>query len=326
MFEYTPREGIMTEIILIVAPVAGLVLLGWSTARSGYLPPEAVAVLPAFAFKVTMPALIFRAFVTVEELPSAPESMIAVYFGAVAIVWILTSLVVVYVLRRPPPDAAPIAMASSFSNSVMLGLPLSIAAFGDAATIPAAIIIAIDTPLMWLAAVIHIELALNGRRGVKLEAVKPIMARLATNPIIVATLAGVIARLAGLQLDDLSRRFLDLLADAAVPTALLALGMSLSGFRMQGQTATLVAMTILKLAVFPIVVFALASLVITLPPVWFVVALLFAALPVGANPFLFAAQYDRAAGTLSASIAVTTVLSLFTITALLVYLKSVPGL
>ncbi len=315
----------MIEIALIVAPVAGLVLLGWTVAWSGYLPRDATTVLPAFAFKVTMPALIFRAFVTVEELPSAPESMIAVYFGAVAIVWVLTSLVVVFVLRRPPPDAAPIAMASSFSNTVMLGLPLSIAAFGDAATIPAAIIIAIDTPLMWLAAVIQIEFALNGRRGVNLMAVKPILVRLATNPIIVATLTGVVARLAGLQLDDLSRRFLDLLADAAVPTALLALGMSLAGFRLQGQAATLVAMTILKLAVLPAMVFVLAAYVISLPPVWFAVALLFAALPVGANPFLFAAQYGRAANTLSASIAVTTVLSLFTITTLLFYLKQLPA-
>ena len=35
--------------------------------------------------------------------------VLAVYFGAVAIIWILTSFVVVYVLRRPAPDAAPIA-------------------------------------------------------------------------------------------------------------------------------------------------------------------------------------------------------------------------
>ena len=314
----------MSEIVLIVAPVAGLVLLGWAVAKTGYLPGEAVSVLPAFAFRVTMPALIFRAFVSVDSLPSAPETMIFVYFGAVAIIWVLASAVTVVVLRRPAPDAAPISMATSFSNTVMLGLPLSYAAFGPEAAIPAAIIIAIDTPLMWLAAVLHVELALHGRSGLKFATVKPVLLRLFTNPIIIATLAGVAARLAGLQLGELPARFVNLLADAAVPTALFALGMSLSTFRLAGQVPTLIAMTVLKLAIMPAVVLGLAMYVWPLSPVWFAVAMLFAALPVGANPYLFAAQYGRAGGTVSASIAVTTVLSLATVSAMLLYLKGLP--
>ena len=314
----------MSEIVLIVAPVAGLVLLGWVVAKTGYLPAEAVSVLPAFAFRVTMPALIFRAFVSVDSLPSSPQAMIIVYFGAVAVIWLLATIATTVLLARPAPDAAPIAMASSFSNTVMLGLPLSLAAFGAEAAIPAAIIIAIDTPVMWLAAVLHIELALHGRSGLRFATVKPIILRLLTNPIIIATLTGVVARLAGLQLDELPARFIDLLADAAVPTALFALGMSLSAFRLSGQVPTLVAMTILKLAIMPAVVFALAIYIWPMSPTWFAVAMLFAALPVGANPYLFAAQYECAQGTLSASIAVTTVLSLFTVSAMLYYLKGLP--
>ena len=311
----------MSEIILIVAPVAGLVLLGWAVAKTGYLPAEAASVLPAFAFRVTMPALIFRAFVSVDTLPSSPETMIFVYFGAVAVIWVLATVATTLVLARPAPDAAPISMASSFSNTVMLGLPLSFAAFGPEAAIPAAIIIAIDTPVMWLAAVLHIELALHGRLGLRLATVKPMLVRLLTNPIIIATLSGVVARLTDLQLGELPARFVDLLADAAVPTALFALGMSLSTFRLAGQVPTLIAMTILKLVIMPAVVFVLAMYVWPLSSTWFAVAMLFATLPVGANPYLFAAQYGRAQGTLSASIAVTTVLSLVTVSAMLYYLK-----
>jgi len=313
----------MHEIILIVAPVSGLVLLGWLAGRLRYLPEAAASALPAFAFKVTMPALIFRAFISVDDLPAAPEAMVLVYFGAVAVVWIVTTLVVLYILRRPAPDAAPIAMASCFSNSVMLGLPLSYAAFGPEATIPAAIIIAIDTPVMWLAAVLHIEATLQRERGFNFGALLPIFQRLFTNPIILATLAGIAGRYGGLQLGELPSRFLNLLADAAVPTALFALGLSLSTFRLRGQTPTLIAMAILKLALLPAVVYVLAVYLFALPPIWFAVAMLFAALPVGANPYLFAAQYGRAEGTLSASIAVTTMLSVFTVSAMLYYLKHI---
>ena len=311
----------MYDIILIVAPVAALVLLGWCAGKFDYLPPQASSILPAFAFRVTMPALIIRAFLSVEHLPAAPEAMVAVYFGAVTIVWLLTTLLVILVLRRATPDAAPISMGATFSNSVMLGLPLSFAAFGPEAAIPAAIIIAIDTPLMWLAAVLQIEVSQASGRASLGSALKPVFGRLLTNPIILATLAGVAWRIAGVQLGEVPSRFLDLLADAAVPTALVALGLSLSTFRLGGQMPTLITMTIIKLAVLPGVVFLLASYVMPLPPLWFAVALLFAALPVGANPYLFAAQYGRAEGALSASIAVTTVLSLVTVSILLLYLK-----
>ena len=81
-------------------------------------------------------------------------------------------------------------------------------------------------------------------------------------------------------------------------------------------------MTVFKLLIMPAVVVALALFVWPLPPVWFATAVLFAALPVGANPFLFAAQYERAQGTLSASIAGTTVLSLLTVSAVLYLLKN----
>lgn len=312
----------MHEILLIVAPVAGLVLLGFVAAKLNCLPEAAIAGLPAFAFKVTMPALIFRAFLSVNELPSAPEAMIYVYFGTVAIIWVLISLLTVALLRRPAADAAPISMATSFSNSVMLGLPLSLSAFGPESTISAAIIIAIDTPLMWLVAVTQIEFALAGERRFSLAALRPVIIRLFTNPIILATLAGVSGRFAGLELSGVPERFIDLLAGAAVPVALFAMGMTLSTFSLRGQTPTLIVMTVFKLLLMPMIVVLLAHYVWPLPPVWFATAVLFAALPVGANPFLFAAQYERAQGTLSASIAVTTMLSLVTVSAVLYLLKN----
>ena len=223
----------MHEILLIVAPVAGLVLLGFVAAKLNYLPEAAIAGLPAIAFKVTMPALIFRAFLSVDELRSAPEAMIYVYVGTVAIIWVLVSLLTVALLRRPAADAAPISMATCFSNSVMLGLPLSLSAFGPQSTIPAAIIIAIDTPLMWLVAVTQIELALPGGRRFSLAALRPVIIRLFTNPIILATLAGVSGRLAELELSRAPERFIDLLAGAAVPVALFAMGMTLSTFSLR---------------------------------------------------------------------------------------------
>jgi predicted permease len=74
-----------------------------------------------------MPALLFRT-IAVAEVPAVdPLHLWGAYFGAVAITWVLATLLATKVLRRPPADAASIAVGSVYGNIVMIGIPLSLA-------------------------------------------------------------------------------------------------------------------------------------------------------------------------------------------------------
>ncbi len=62
----------------------------------------------------------------------------------------------------------------------------------------------------------------------------------------------------------------------------------------------------LKMVLMPICVFLLARYAVTLPPLWIKVAVLFAAMPTGANAFLFAQKNDEAVPAVTGAVALGT--------------------
>jgi malonate transporter and related proteins len=316
----------MLAILEIVTPVFGIILIGWLSVRVGYLGPAVGKAVAEFAFKVAMPALLFRAMMSIGAMPGSPLKLVGAYITSVLLVWLLAALLTKVVLRRPQADAAVIAMGATFGNTVMLGIPLAISAFGIEAAAPMALLVSIDGPLLWILGTLHIEGALRdsvgGSSKSPLVAIRTILLDLLRNPIILALLIGTLWRVAALPLPVLADRLLALVAQGAVPTALFALGMGLATYEIKGQTATLSLITLLKLFVFPVIAGAVSIYVFDLPKLWLAIILLFTAMPVGANPFLFATRYERGIGSISAAIAVSTAIAVVTISALLYYLKA----
>lgn len=318
----------MLVIINIVAPVFGIMGLGFLAARWRYLSDGAAKVIAEFAFKVAMPALLFRAMLAIGPLPGSPWRLIATYLATVAILWTLTTLATRFVLGRPAIDAPSICMGVCFGNTVMLGVPLAVTAFGPEAAAPIALLISVDTPLLWIIATLHIEAV---RRSDSAGAVSPLMALrgvvfdLARNPIVLPLIIGSLWRLTDLGIPKIADRLLEMISGAAVPSALFALGMSLAAYEIKGQVRTLSLIVLTKLAVFPLVAYVLAAWVFALPPLWTAIMILFAAMPVGANAFLFATRYERAVHSVSAAIAVSTAIAVVTTGVVLYFLRAMVG-
>jgi malonate transporter and related proteins len=239
------------------------------------------------------------------------------YFAVSALVWISATLATRLLLQRPASDAPSIAMATCFGNTVMLGVPLSLTAFGPDAATPVTMLVSVDTPLLWLAATLHAEGTAKGTTGLSLLAIRRVLQELVRNPIIMAVVLGLVWRSTGLTIPTELDQLLALLGQAAVPTALTALGLTLSSFKIRGEIATLAVISSCKLLLFPALVWLAVTFVVPLPTIWASVAVLCAAMPTGANAYLFAARYDRVVNSVSASVVVTTVLAAVTITALL---------
>jgi malonate transporter and related proteins len=315
----------MLAIIIIVVPVFGIMGLGFLAARIGYLSDGAGRAIAEFAFKVAMPALLFRAMLAIGPMPGSPWRLAAAYLLSIVCVWILAALATRFFLGRPAADAPSIAMGATFGNTVMLGIPLAITAFGQEAAAPIALLISIDTPLLWIIATLHIESVQRSKGGQgasPLAAIGQVLWDLARNPIIVPLVAGTLWRLTGLGIPVLLDRLLEILAGGAVPAALFSLGLSLAGYGIKGQAPTLSLIILLKLLIYPLIAYGLAVWVFALPPLWTSILVLFAAMPVGANAYLFAIKYERAVNSVSAAIAVSTVIAVFTVAALLYAIKA----
>ncbi len=315
----------MMAVLTLVAPVFGLVLLGALAGRSGYLSDAAAKGLPEFVFRVAMPALLFRIVATAKLPEASPLAVLGAYGAAVLGTWALATLANRALLGRPASDGAAISMGATFSNSVMMGVPLALSAFGPEAGGVLGLLLSCDTPGLWLLAVLHQALVDRGEgRGVGRQ-IFEVGRRLATNPIVLACALGLVWRVTEWPLPPGLGRVVQFLADAAVPCALFSLGLALAAYSIKGQIPSIVLIAVLKLLVMPLLAFAAATYVFMLPPLAVGVVTLLAAMPVGANAYLFATAYERAPASVSGAIAVSTPLAVLTITALLVLLGAGQG-
>jgi malonate transporter and related proteins len=175
-----------------------------------------------------------------------------------------------------------------------------------------ALILSVNTPLLWLCGTLQMELVDRKQKASAASLIVPVLLDLSRNPIMLAIGFGLVWRLTGLGLHPVVDRTVELLAQAGSPAALIALGINLFRFEVKGEMLSVVVMSALKLLAMPAAAFVLAKL-LDLPPLAAGVVVLFAAMPTGANAYIFAVQYQRLVNPVSGAVALGTLLAAVTL-------------
>lgn len=298
----------MELILTTVLPVFGMIVLGFVFVKARIIEGPAGRGISAFVFNLAIPALLFKTVATMDQQQGAPWALWLVFFGGIAVTWAITALVARQILSISAGGGAAASMSAGFGNLALLGTPLALAHFGQQVAIPLGMILSIHAPILWTAATLHRELARHSSSLSIGKLARELFLNLARNAIVLGLLAGAVWRFTGLGLHPIADRTLSMLADASVPTALFALGISLAGYSLRGSLGGAAALIALKMVLMPVVVFTLTRFV-DLPELWVKVAVLFAAMPSGANAFLFAERNDESVPAVSAAIAAGTALA-----------------
>ena len=301
-----PRDvGVKTvsDVIAIVVPVFVLIGLGFAAGWFGVLSHQAGEGLSDFVFTFCIPPLIFRTMATATMPETQPWGYWLAYFSGVAIVWALTMLLARRSFGAGHGQSVIAGFCASQSNTVLVGIPLLLSAYGEAGRVPLFLLIAVHLPIMVTAATLLIE----GRRGVNLV---NLARRLFLNPILLGIFFGLAWRGTGWELGGPLKSVLDQLAAAAIPCALVAMGLALRRYGLHSDLRLSLAVTAMKLVVLPALVFIFATRLFAMPPVWAGIAVLFAAMPSGVNSYLLAGRYQIGVGLSSGTIALSTGLSL----------------
>ena len=305
----------MSSVLTTILPVFGLIALGFICARTRFIGAAAGQGLSQVVFNLAMPALLFRTVATIDQQSLSPWPLWVALFGGIAFVWLVTT-VIASTTKLIPAAPASASMGASFGNLAMLGLPLTLAHFGDRAALPVGFVLSIHAPILWLAAVIHIESSGHGRLPSVLTIARQLVSQLIRNPIVLALLLGTLWRLTGLGLHPVPDRFLELLGEAGIPTALVALGLTLASYSLKGQWRGILTLMTLKMVLLPVTVWLIAHYLVGLEAFWTQIVLVLAAMPTGANAYLFAERYETGTASVSGAIALGTALSLVTLSAL----------
>lgn len=306
----------MSDIAGLVFPLFGLILLGYVTARLMKQPKEAMGWLSAFIIYLALPALFFKLLskTPVEELAS--WGFISANIAATFAVFLTVFLIAVLIRRAAVQDATIQGLAGAYGNIGYMGPAIAILTFGEAAAVPVALIFCFENIMHFTVAPTF--MALSGRDKTNPGALLlQIVKRIAFHPFIIATFLGVSAAFINFSPPVPVERLIDYLAQAAAPSALFAMGVTLALNPLKRIPIELPVIVVVKLLLHPLAMYLMLSWAGDFDPTWVFTAVLLAALPTATNVFVLAQQYGFWVERASACILITTMLSVGSITGLL---------
>ncbi|WLQ59230.1 AEC family transporter [Streptomyces poriferorum] len=207
------------------APIWILTGIGYAAGRGGLLGEQAESVLGRFVFHVAMPAALFTMVSGSRPGAFAHPSMVAFAAGTV-LVSALGYAVSRRFFGRERAAAAVSGMASGYVNSANLGIPVAVHVLGDASFVAQVILFQV----LFVSPVV-LTLLDSGTQGggAATGGLRRMLTMPVRNPVILASLLGVAVSAAGWQPPAVVTHSCDVLGAAAVPTALITLGLSLCG-------------------------------------------------------------------------------------------------
>lgn len=310
----------MDAVLVTVSPVFGILLLGYAAARLGWFDDHANRGLSLFVFNFAIPPLLFRSM-ALADLPATPPWGLLLSYYPPAFLLFALGLLSSRKMFAHTLAAAPIAgFSAAFSNTVLLGIPLVLTAFGQPAAVPLFLLIAFHSLLLMPTVTIALELG-RGRAKSLWRIPLTTLHGLASNPVILGLGLGLTWNLLDWPFPMALDRFTELLGLAATPGALFALGASLTRYRLAGNLPESSLLVGLKMLLHPLLVWLLAAHVFALPPLWVAVLVLLAALPTGVNAYLFAQRYQVGLATATTTIFLSTLFGLISLPVVLYLLN-----
>ncbi|MBT9597577.1 MAG: AEC family transporter [Vitreoscilla sp.] len=305
----------MQHILAVTTPFFALVLLGWVVVRLRVLPLDTIPGFNGFVLFFALPCMLFRFSAATPIAQLLDGTVVTVYLASAAVMVALA----VFVARRRAlrwNDAAFAALVGAFPNSGFMGVPLLVALLGQAAAAPAIVALALD---MVVTTSLCIALSQLGHAdGDARSAVARALRGMLGNPLPWSIALGTLSSATGVQLPGPASHAVEMMATAASPVALFALGAMLARGQMTAsavprsrEAGAVVAIVAHKLIVHPLVLFGAGAIAIAagmpLDPFAAVVLVLVAALPSASNVPILAERFQADAGRLARAVLVSTI-------------------
>ena len=308
----------MGDILTIILPVFIVMAFGYVAVWRGLFSDDHVDGLMKFTQTFAIPMLLFRAISTLDLQQNFDAPLLASYYAGVVAAFIVGLLGARFLFARSWEDCVAIAFACLFSNTLLLGLPITERAFGPDALLGNYAIIAIHAPFGYMLGITAMELA--RAKGTPLRHLPAKVGKaMFSNALVVGIALGFAVNLTSAPLPVVFTDAVDLMVRAALPAALFGLGGVLYRYRPEGDMRTILFVCAISLGMHPAIVYALGHS-FDLSTDAMRSAVTTAAVAPGINAYVFANMYGAAKRVAASSVLLGTVLSIFTTSAWLALL------
>jgi hypothetical protein len=303
----------MQALATAVLPVFLLILLGLVIRRRGWITQGFWEAAERLCYFFLLPALLVTSLAQA-DFASLPAAAMA---GAVvlAILAMAALLLLVHLAGGGGGPAFTALLQTSIRPNTYIGLSIPFALYGQAGLTIAALIVAVVVPSVNLISVAALVRFGGPRAGVSPGLLKAVL----LNPLILACFAGLALNLSGLGLPPVARETLTILARAALPLALLAVGAGLDLGAAKASGGRVAVAVALKLAGLPLITAGTCWL-LDVDGLALTVALLFNALPSATSAYILARQMGGAPGLVANILTVQTLAAAVTLPLLVLFI------
>lgn len=294
------------EVILI--PTL-MILLGYVLKRKSFLKESDRQLLANIVLYISLPAMIF---INLHD-GAISKDMVFLPILSLATTFILLILAYIYckIRKYSKKTTWTILIASSIMNTGFIGFPVTLGVFGNEGFIYAIFIDLATTTMVIIYGVILAK-EFGGDRN---EVIKQIV----TFIPLWAVISALIFNIFSIPVPYVANEILNYLGQATIPLIMLCLGISLE-FKNIGQNISdSIVVSVMKLVIAPVVIFALLTLC-KIKGLAFDVGVIEAGMSTAMNALVLAITYDLDADLMSSLIFTNVILSVFTLTAIITLL------
>ncbi|WP_370209129.1 AEC family transporter [Pararhodobacter marinus] len=300
----------MQALVQVILPVFLVVGAGYLATWRRWIGEDAVEGIMKFAQSFAIPMLLFLALTRLDLGAAFDWRLLVSFYGGAVTGFLAGLLGARFLFGRDWEDAVAVGFVGLFSNSMLLGVPITERAYGPEALAPNYAIIALHAPTCYLIGITAMEGVRARGAGVGRTALKALNG-LWHNPLVIGIALGAALNLSGLSLPGVVTEAVEMISRAGLPAALFGLGGVLYRYRPEGDLRLIAYVVAVSLVLHPVVTWALGR-GLDLGEGPFRSAVLTAAMAPGVNAYLFANMYGRAKRVAASSVLIATGLCMLT--------------
>jgi malonate transporter and related proteins len=304
------REKTMQALLTVILPVFLVIGFGYVSVWRGWFSESGVDGLMKFTQNFAIPCLLFSAIAGLDLGQNFDLAMLAAFYTGALAGFLAAMFAARFVFGRDWPDSVAIGFIGLFSNSVLLGLPITERAFGPEALAANYMIVALHAPFCYGVGITAMEIARNQGSSL-VSSVPRILKAMFRNALVIGIGLGFVVNLGQIPLPLFLTDALALMSRAALPAALFGLGGVLVRYRPEGDMRLILVVVAISLVLHPAITFTLAK-TLEVGTDGFRSAVLTAAMAPGVNAYVFANMYGVGKRVAASSVLIATALTVLT--------------
>ena len=308
-------------IATIIIPVFIIIALGYLSTLFKFLKVSEIQILTKFAQNIALPCLLFVNIYQLDLASVFSLNLLLTFYISASISFIIGILGGYYFLKSLT-NSIPIGFCCLFSNSLLLGLPITELAFGEEALKANFIIVAFHAPFCYLLGISAMEISINGNQNL-LISYKKILKSILSNALTVGIILGFLFNVSHLPMPYFLIDALNLLSTAGIPIALFALGGVLTQYKEKviNSLPYSIMIAVISLFIQPLLTIYFGRNIFIITEEELRSVIITAAMAPGVNAFIFSNMYQRSIEIAASSIILCTAISIFSSAAWITFIN-----